>query len=86
MTESTDDARSREACPVCGEHRLTLLPLPRVDVLGVQPYNELLGFRDIAGRPDLDPAIGCLSCGSEWPDLTDFRLAQRIRRARRGAS
>lgn len=69
----TDLERSREACPVCGQHRLTLLPFPTVDVLGVQPYAELIGLGDPAQRPDTTPAIGCLNCGSEWPNLEEFR-------------
>jgi len=74
MTDSADEARSNEACPVCGEHRLALLSFPNVDVLGVQPYAELIGMGD--PTPDTAPGIACLACGSEWPDLDEFRSAQ----------
>jgi hypothetical protein len=66
--------RSAEACPVCGEHRLTLLQFPRVDATGVRQYDELLGMGDAV--PDDPPGIGCLACGAEWPDLAAFRAAQ----------
>jgi hypothetical protein len=73
MTESSEEPRSQEACPVCGEHRLTLLYFPDVDVLGVQPYGELIGMGDPSANTP--PGIGCLNCGSEWPDLDAFRAA-----------
>ncbi len=73
--DAADDTRSNEACPVCGEHRLTLLRFPTTDVLGVQPYSELIGVGDLS--PDTPPGIGCLACGSEWPDLDSFRRAQQ---------
>ena len=73
MTDSADEARSEEACPLCGEHRLTLLYFPDTSVMGVRPYDELYGMGD---RPaDTAPGIGCLACGSEWPDLAAFRRA-----------
>ena len=71
MTDLTDDQRSAEACPVCGEHRLTLLYFPETSVLGVRPYDELYAMGDRSA--DTAPAIGCLACGSEWPDLAAFR-------------
>ena len=74
MSDSTDDARSKEACPVCGEHRLTLIHFPETSVIGVRPYDELYGMGD--ATPDTAPGIGCLACGSEWPDLDSFRRAQ----------
>ncbi|MEX2548491.1 MAG: hypothetical protein WD830_12010 [Chloroflexota bacterium] len=73
--DAADDTRSKEACPVCGERQLTLLRFPTVDVLGVQPYAELIGMGDPS--PDTPPGIGCLACGSEWPDLNSFRRAQQ---------
>ncbi len=72
MSES-EQQRSAEACPVCGEHRLTLLYFPTVDVRGVSPYDELIGMGDV--RPDDPPGIGCTACGAEWPDLAAFRAA-----------
>lgn len=66
--------RSQEACPVCGQHRLTLLYFPTTDVRGVRPYDELYGMGDPAA--DTPPGIGCLNCGAEWPDLAAFRAAR----------
>jgi len=73
MSDSADSARSEEACPVCGEHRLTLLYFPETSVTGVRPYDELYGMGDRAA--DTAPGIGCLACGSEWLDLAAFRRA-----------
>jgi hypothetical protein len=70
--------RSAEACPVCGAHRLTLLHFPEVGVLGVRPYDDLLGMGDV--NADSPPGIGCLECGAEWPDLEAFREAQHSQR------
>lgn len=77
----SDAERSKEACPVCGQHSLTILPFPTMDVMGVQPYAELIGLGDPAQRPDSAPAIGCLNCGSDWPNLEEFRRAQKERGA-----
>ena len=74
MKASVDEARSNEACPVCGEHRLTLLQFPDTSILGVRPYDELYAMGD--AKPNTAPGIGCLACGSEWPDLDEFRAAQ----------
>lgn len=74
MTGSADEARSEESCPVCGEHRLTLLHFPETSVTGVRPYDELYGMGD--RQADTAPGIGCLACGSEWPDLAAFRIAR----------
>ncbi len=66
--------RSAEACPVCGEHALHLLYFPAVDVTGARQYDDMLGFGDV--KPDQPPAIGCASCGAQWPSLDAFRAAQ----------
>jgi hypothetical protein len=66
---------SAEQCPACGAHRVAMVPLPDIDVMGVQPYTDLLMMGD---RPaPLRPAIACLDCGAEWPDLEAFRAASR---------
>ena len=66
-------ARSELACPECGEHRLSVLDFPAVPALGYQANSELLGMGELhAATP---PAIGCLACGAEWPDLAAFRDA-----------
>ena len=65
-----ETTRSAAACPRCGAHRLATLDLPTIDPTGYQPLNELYGM---AGGPNLqEPAIGCLACGAEWPDLEAF--------------
>jgi hypothetical protein len=75
MSTETDAERSKEACPVCGERRLTLLYFPDASARGVMQYDELIGM----GDPSVDtpPGIGCLACGSEWPDLESFRAAAK---------
>ena len=76
MSDPVSEERSKEACPVCGEHRLTLLHFPETSIIGVRPYDELYGMGDAA--PNTEPGIGCLACGSEWPDLEEFRRAQKL--------
>ena len=73
-----DDARSKDPCPVCGHHTLTLLDFPHVSTMGVQPYSELLGM----GEPMVEqpPGIACLTCGSQWPSIEEFREAQKAAR------
>jgi hypothetical protein len=66
---------SAERCPACGAHRVAMVPLPDIDVMGFQPYTDLLMMGD---RPaPMQPAIACLACGAEWPDLEAFRAASR---------
>jgi hypothetical protein len=66
-------ARSDAPCPSCGAHRLAVIEFP--ELTGSQP--SATGETPIGGRgPDLSPpAIGCLACGAEWPDLDSFRAA-----------
>lgn len=73
MTDSSEAARSKEACPACGEYRLTLLYFPDTSARGVLPYDELIGMGDPSA--DTPPGIGCLACGLEWSDLAAFRRA-----------
>jgi len=61
-------ARSRHACPVCGAHRVAIVRLPRIDVLGVQPYTDLFGMGDQRTMPGLE----CRACGAAWRDLHAF--------------
>lgn len=77
MSVDEPTERSVEACPVCGEHRLAVLKYPHVDVVGVQLYNEIYGFGDKSS--DTPPGIGCMACGSEWPDLEAFKEAAGAR-------
>jgi hypothetical protein len=65
--------RSRDACPACGEHELAVIDFPDQHSTGYLPANEILGMGEpVAMTP---PAIGCLACGAEWPDLDAFRGA-----------
>jgi hypothetical protein len=67
-----EETRSEAACPRCGAHRLALLNLPTIDTTGYRPLDELYGM---TGGPNLrEPAIGCLACGAEWPDLAEFNV------------
>ena len=75
MNDQPDAEQSKEACPVCGEHRLTLLHFPETSVAGVRPYDELYAMGDRSA--DTAPGIGCLACGSEWRDLAAFRAAAK---------
>jgi hypothetical protein len=77
-------SRSAAACPHCGAHRLALLRLPRIDPTGYRPLDEIYGM---TGGPSLEePAIGCLACGAEWPDLATFSAeADRVPRSRAGS-
>jgi len=74
MTAPEEAQKSGEACPECGRHELELISFPDIDVTGVRPYDELLGF--VAPRRDQPPGIGCRACGATWPDLQSFRDAQ----------
>jgi hypothetical protein len=71
---STDE-RSKEACPRCGQHRLALVEPPDVELTNIQVANETLGIpTDV--RLQGDPAIECLDCGAEWPDLATLRAEE----------
>lgn len=62
--------RSELACPVCGQHALAVDEPPRIDVMGVQPYSDMLGMGDLqAGGM---PGIVCLNCGTRWRDRGAF--------------
>ena len=68
-----EKARSEQACPVCGQHTLAIDEPPRIDVMGVQLYS------DIVGMGDLRPAamgIVCLSCGTRWRDREAFERGE----------
>jgi hypothetical protein len=61
--------RSELACPVCGKHTLALDEPPRIDIMGVQPYSDMLGMGDLQPVP---MGIICLSCGTHWRDREAF--------------
>jgi hypothetical protein len=75
MSETRDQDRSELPCPVCGEHRLALETPPQIDVMGVQPYTDLIAMGDVAVREP--PAIVCLACGASWTDLQAFQQARQ---------
>jgi len=66
MDEKT---RSEQACPVCGQHRLAIDEPPRIDVMGIQLYSDIVGMGDLR-----QPAMGivCLGCGTRWQDREAF--------------
>jgi hypothetical protein len=71
--EAADD-RSALACPVCGEHRLAIIDFPETTATGYQALSEIIGM----GEPTVvtPPAIGCLACGAEWPNVDAFQAAE----------
>jgi hypothetical protein len=73
MQRSESD-RSERACPVCGEHALALDMPPRIDVLGVQPYSDIIGMGD--RPPEGEVGIVCRSCGTYWRDLDAFERGE----------
>jgi len=74
-TSGDDAARSAQACPRCGAHRLALLDLPEIDVTEYHPLDEAIGM---GVAPSLEqPAIGCLACGAQWPDVGAFQAEEQ---------
>jgi hypothetical protein len=73
-----EEARSEEACPVCGNHTLSLLDFPHVATMGVQPNSDILGMGE--PRVEQPPGIACLTCGTQWSDLDAFRQEQPRKR------
>ena len=69
-----DDTRSEQACPVCGEHTLALDSPPHIDVMGVQPYSDLLGMGDLQMAGSL--GIICLTCGTHWASREAFERGE----------
>ncbi len=66
----SDQERSEQACPVCGKHTLALDEPPRIDVMGVQSYSDMLGMGDLKAEGTL--GIVCLSCDTHWRDKDAF--------------
>ena len=73
MTTSGEQ-RSELPCPVCGEHRLAVDEPPQIDVMGVQPYSDLLGMGDLSQHGSL--GIECRNCGTYWRDLGAFERGE----------
>ncbi len=66
----SEEERSEQACPVCGRHTLAVDEPPRIDVMGVQAYSDLLGMGDVA--PEGTLGIVCLSCETRWGSKEAF--------------
>ena len=66
----SEEARSEQACPVCGKHTLALDKPPEIDVMGVQAYSDMLGMGDLQNEGTV--GIVCLSCGTHWRDKDAF--------------
>jgi hypothetical protein len=75
MTDPRAQERSQLPCPVCGAHQLALDSPPQIEVMGVQPYTDLIGMGDVQVHEA--PAIVCLACGASWPDRAAFDQASR---------
>ena len=66
----SDTTRSEQACPVCGQHTLALDEPPHIDVMGIQPYSDMLGMGDL---PAVRRAASSASaCGTHWRDREAF--------------
>jgi hypothetical protein len=75
MTGGERPDRSAERCPGCGAYQLALIDFPDLDVARQSITHAALGM--VEPDDNTPPAIGCLSCGAQWPDLVAFREAQR---------
>jgi hypothetical protein len=62
-------ARSEQACPVCAQHTLAVDEPPRIDVMGVQTYSDIVGMGDLRQAV---LGIVCLTCGTSWRDREAF--------------
>jgi hypothetical protein len=66
----SEQTRSEQICPVCGQHTLAVEELPQIDVLGYQPYSDIVGMGDLhAGG---GTSIVCLNCSTRWRDRGAF--------------
>jgi hypothetical protein len=65
-----EKARSEQICPVCHQHTLAVDELPQIDVLGVQPYSDIVGMGDVHATGAI--GIVCLSCGTRWTNKDAF--------------
>jgi hypothetical protein len=66
----SDTTRSEQACPACGQHSLAVDEPPRIDVMGIQAYSDMLGMGDV--HEEAMPGIICLSCGTRWRSRAAF--------------
>jgi hypothetical protein len=66
----SETARSEQACPVCLQHTLAIDEPPRIDVMGVQLYSDIVGMGDL--RQEGSVGIVCLNCGTRWRDKAAF--------------
>lgn len=67
MSEQTS---SEQACPVCHKHTLAVDEPPRIDVMGIQTYSDMLGMGDLTQGGAV--GIVCLSCDTRWRDKAAF--------------
>jgi hypothetical protein len=70
----SEEARSELACPICSEHTLALDQPPRIDVMGVQLYSDIVGMGDLPSEGPI--GIVCLSCGTHWRDRDAFERGE----------
>lgn len=65
-----EQIQSEQACPVCGQHTLAVDEPPHIDVMGVQPYSDMVGMGDLPSAGGI--GIVCLSCDTRWRDKAAF--------------
>ena len=73
--EPDSGARSADACPACGAHRLAMIDFPKLPGTAYLPASDALGI-PVGPSQGGAPGIGCLACGASWPSLSAFRAAQ----------
>ena len=66
----SEEARSEQACTVCGKNTLALDRPPEIDVMGVQAYSDMVGMGDLHSEGEV--GIVCLTCNTLWRDKAAF--------------
>ncbi|MEA2025635.1 MAG: hypothetical protein U9O18_02990 [Chloroflexota bacterium] len=66
----SEQARSEQVCPVCGQHTVALDQPPEIDTMGVQAFSDMVGMGDLHNEGSV--GIICLSCGTHWRDKAAF--------------
>jgi hypothetical protein len=72
----TDDNRSEQVCPVCGKHMLAVDEPPRIDVMGIQVYSDIVGMGDVTPGGAL--GIVCLGCETRWANKAALERGESL--------